>query len=227
MTDQYVFLRRSNCRMGGVMRIITMTSWVNNASGLWKSETKWCWRFGFTRALLGVRVWKQLSCGNRCATTRSVGYFLSALHATNMSVATNGNPSERSRCYKFFWRLFPHVFLILSLIAYAALGAVVFCKIEGGRDVSNQQPYQEFISKLMAKKNASGKSYYCTLNGLAYLSIYSGLSLDQTWLQNSLKFMQKVNFNQIGYCRWCTLNFANSLVFAISNCDILFENGPM
>lgn len=111
---------------------------------------------------------------------RRAVYFLSALHATNMSVATNGNPSERSRCYKFFWRLFPHVFLILSLIAYAALGAVVFCKIEGGRDVSNQQAYQEFISKLMAKKNASGKSYYCTLNGLAYLSIYSGLSLDQT-----------------------------------------------
>ncbi|KAG5266776.1 hypothetical protein AALO_G00236090 [Alosa alosa] len=72
-----------------------------------------------------------------------------------MSVPTNGNPRERRRCYTIFWRLFPHVFLILSLIAYAALGAVVFWKIEGGRELTDQQEYREFVLKLMAQANAS------------------------------------------------------------------------
>ncbi|XP_062375732.1 potassium channel subfamily K member 18 [Sardina pilchardus] len=72
-----------------------------------------------------------------------------------MSVATKGNPSERSRCYTFFWRLFPHVFLILSLIAYGVLGALVFWKIEGGRELTDQQAYRGFVSKLIDQANAS------------------------------------------------------------------------
>lgn len=37
---------------------------------------------------------------------------------------------SKRRCAKLFWRLFPHVFLILSLILYAVLGALIFQHIE-------------------------------------------------------------------------------------------------
>ncbi|XP_042562258.1 potassium channel subfamily K member 18-like [Clupea harengus] len=74
-----------------------------------------------------------------------------------MSLATNGDPNERSRCYKFFWTLFPHVFLILSLVVYAGLGAAIFWKIEGQRILTekDQQPYREFVFNLTAQINKS------------------------------------------------------------------------
>ncbi|KAL2083503.1 hypothetical protein ACEWY4_021276 [Coilia grayii] len=83
-----------------------------------------------------------------------------------MPATVNSKPLQRSRCYQFttlnyygefFWRLFPHAFLILSLIVYALLGAVIFWKIEGGRKTSevDQWEYRSFVSRLMAQANDS------------------------------------------------------------------------
>lgn len=49
-----------------------------------------------------------------------------------MSVELEEEPKSdaKRRCAKLFWRFFPHVFLILSLILYAVLGAVIFQNIE-------------------------------------------------------------------------------------------------
>uniref|UniRef100_A0A8C8LM98 Potassium channel domain-containing protein n=1 Tax=Oncorhynchus tshawytscha TaxID=74940 RepID=A0A8C8LM98_ONCTS len=47
------------------------------------------------------------------------------------------------------WKLFPHVFLILSLIGYAALGAVLFWYIEGGRVYKTEREYREFLGELV------------------------------------------------------------------------------
>ncbi|XP_030643302.1 potassium channel subfamily K member 18 [Chanos chanos] len=47
------------------------------------------------------------------------------------------------------WTLFPHIFLILSLMAYAVLGAVLFEKIEGGRDNETNKDYQRFLQSLV------------------------------------------------------------------------------
>lgn len=55
-----------------------------------------------------------------------------------MSVAVKrGSSGPKSKCAARLWRLFPHLFLCLSLVAYAALGALVFEQVEG-KNKSNE-----------------------------------------------------------------------------------------
>ncbi|XP_024916651.1 potassium channel subfamily K member 18 [Cynoglossus semilaevis] len=70
-----------------------------------------------------------------------------------MSVAVKKgiNPKAESRkCAARFWRLFPHLLLCLSLVAYAALGALLFQRIEGGSDSSTEQEYDEFLGQIVS-----------------------------------------------------------------------------
>lgn len=50
-----------------------------------------------------------------------------------MSVEEGKNNLGKLRCSNIFWTVFPHVSLILSLVCYAALGALLFRHLEGKR----------------------------------------------------------------------------------------------
>ena len=47
------------------------------------------------------------------------------------------------------WRLLPHLMLCLSLVAYAALGALMFRHIEGGNVSTTQPEYHDFLGKIV------------------------------------------------------------------------------
>ncbi|XP_064789198.1 potassium channel subfamily K member 18-like [Oncorhynchus masou masou] len=67
-----------------------------------------------------------------------------------MSVAEGKARSSIEKSIKLnLWKLFPHVFLILSLVGYAALGAVLFWYIEGGRVYKTEREYCEFLGELV------------------------------------------------------------------------------
>lgn len=61
-------------------------------------------------------------------------------------------------CAARLWRLFPHALLCLSLVAYAALGALLFQHIEGGGASSSRQEYRVFLAQIVATvRNVSGR----------------------------------------------------------------------
>lgn len=69
-----------------------------------------------------------------------------------MSVAVKEGRSsrEKSKSVSLLWRLFPHVFLILTLVAYAALGAVLFKHIEGGDgEPKTIEEYHTFLDDIV------------------------------------------------------------------------------
>ncbi|XP_051280050.1 potassium channel subfamily K member 18 [Dicentrarchus labrax] len=69
-----------------------------------------------------------------------------------MSVAVKRGISakgESRKCAARFWRLFPHLLLCLSLVAYAALGALLFQHIEGESASTTQQEYREFLGQIV------------------------------------------------------------------------------
>lgn len=57
---------------------------------------------------------------------------------------------------KWMWALFPHVVLILSLIAYAVFGALLFRQIEG-RPRNDTKEYGDFVRQVveLARNDAS------------------------------------------------------------------------
>ncbi|XP_040906294.1 potassium channel subfamily K member 18 [Toxotes jaculatrix] len=69
-----------------------------------------------------------------------------------MSVAAKKGISAKAqsrKCAARFWRLFPHLFLCLSMVGYAALGALMFQYIEGGSESMTQRDYYEFLGQIV------------------------------------------------------------------------------
>lgn len=65
---------------------------------------------------------------------------------------------ECIKCVARFWRLFPHLSLSLSLVAYAALGALMFQHIEG-QSKPDKTDYHEFLGKIVSiVQNSTCKS---------------------------------------------------------------------
>ncbi|XP_075902319.1 potassium channel subfamily K member 18 [Nelusetta ayraudi] len=66
--------------------------------------------------------------------------------------------AQAQSCTERLWRLFPHVLLSLSLVAYAALGAVLFMHIEGGSASSSSPPdYRSFLGQIVDQvQNSTG-----------------------------------------------------------------------
>ncbi|XP_060942849.1 potassium channel subfamily K member 18 [Limanda limanda] len=58
--------------------------------------------------------------------------------------------AESRKCAGRLWRLFPHLLLCLSLVAYAALGALVFQYIEGRGESSNLTEYHGFLGEIIS-----------------------------------------------------------------------------
>ncbi|XP_053188648.1 potassium channel subfamily K member 18 [Scomber japonicus] len=59
------------------------------------------------------------------------------------------------------WRLLPHLMLCLSLVAYAALGALMFRHIEGGNVSTTQPEYHDFLGKIVdrVQNRTNNESY--------------------------------------------------------------------
>ncbi|XP_056148100.1 potassium channel subfamily K member 18 [Lampris incognitus] len=77
-----------------------------------------------------------------------------------MSLAVRGPSKNWSQCSTRLWRLSPHLFLCLSLVGYAALGAVLFQYIEGSSNYTISEEYYEFLGRIVDRvqdltKNAS------------------------------------------------------------------------
>nr|XP_019944146.1 PREDICTED: potassium channel subfamily K member 18 [Paralichthys olivaceus] len=73
--------------------------------------------------------------------------------------------AESRKCAGRLWRFFPHLLLCLSLVAYAALGALIFQYIEGGSESSTQQEYHRFLGQIVSivknlTDNASSTDQY-------------------------------------------------------------------
>ncbi|KAM4614817.1 potassium channel subfamily K member 18 [Polymixia lowei] len=101
-----------------------------------------------------------------------------------MSVAVKGNCKGESKCAARLWRLFPHLFLSLSLVAYAALGAVVFKNIEGRSDSTSKEKYHEFLLKLVTKvQNLTENSSYTQQNLVESVEEDIGKGFKSIWLQ--------------------------------------------
>ncbi len=77
----------------------------------------------------------------------------------NMSVSRGiSTKAESRKCAERFWRIFPHLLLCLSLVAFAALGAVMFQHIEGGNTSTTQDEYHEFLGQIVSTvQNLTGK----------------------------------------------------------------------
>lgn len=70
----------------------------------------------------------------------------------------SASKAEAKSCTERLRRLFPHVLLPLSLVAYAFLGAVLFQHIEGGSPSSTLHHYRNFLAQIVDDvKNTSGK----------------------------------------------------------------------
>ncbi|XP_022620859.1 potassium channel subfamily K member 18 [Seriola dumerili] len=58
--------------------------------------------------------------------------------------------AESRKCAARLWRLFPHLLLCLSLVAYAALGALMFQYVEGSSNSTTQTEYHEFLGQIVS-----------------------------------------------------------------------------
>ncbi|KAK5853526.1 hypothetical protein PBY51_014671 [Eleginops maclovinus] len=70
-----------------------------------------------------------------------------------MSVAIKKGISakaETRKCADRFWKMFPHLLLCLSLVAYAALGALLFKHIEGGDKDPVIEEYDRFLLQIVS-----------------------------------------------------------------------------
>lgn len=80
-----------------------------------------------------------------------------------MSAAIEGRLSAKAqsrKCAARLWRLVPHVLLSLSLVAYAALGALLFQHIEGGSASTTQQEYRVFLGQIVdTVQNSTGEQF--------------------------------------------------------------------
>lgn len=76
---------------------------------------------------------------------------------------------ETRKCAARLWRLVPHILLTLSLVAYAALGALLFQHIEGRSSSTNQREYSVFLGQIVdTVQNFTGKWDLFHLLGLFY-----------------------------------------------------------
>lgn len=94
-----------------------------------------------------------------------------------MSVAVKRRLSAKAqsrRCVARLWRLVPHILLSLSLVAYAALGALLFQHIEGGNASTTPPEYQDFLEKIVdTVQNPTGEPFHQKLMPAVHVSAFS------------------------------------------------------
>ncbi|XP_078129380.1 potassium channel subfamily K member 18 [Sander vitreus] len=73
-----------------------------------------------------------------------------------------GVKAELRKCAWRSWRLFPHLLLCLSLVAYAALGALMFQHIEGKIASGSPPEYRRFLAQLITTVQNLTNNASCT-----------------------------------------------------------------
>uniref|UniRef100_A0A671USP5 Potassium channel, subfamily K, member 18 n=1 Tax=Sparus aurata TaxID=8175 RepID=A0A671USP5_SPAAU len=105
-----------------------------------------------------------------------------------MSVAVKRGISakaESRKCAARFWRLFPHLLLCLSLVAYAALGALMFQHIEGG-NTSSTKDYLEFLGQIVGTiQNVTDNASYTHQDIVKKVENMMQFEFKSIWLQRA------------------------------------------
>ncbi|CAL8255590.1 unnamed protein product [Lota lota] len=66
-----------------------------------------------------------------------------------MSAPPKADKNREAPCCVCLWKIFPHLFLSLSLVGYAALGALLFMNIEGRNDSNSTEEYHMFLGQIV------------------------------------------------------------------------------
>ncbi|RXM32639.1 Potassium channel subfamily K member 18, partial [Acipenser ruthenus] len=91
-----------------------------------------------------------------------------------MSVEEGKNNLGKLRCSNIFWTVFPHVSLILSLVCYAALGALLFRHLEGKRvPDGDYDRYLDELWDLFNNTKCYGHIYPLTTPGKVVCMLYA------------------------------------------------------
>ncbi|KAJ0004849.1 hypothetical protein NQD34_011063 [Periophthalmus magnuspinnatus] len=106
------------------------------------------------------------------------------------------------------WRLIPHLVLVLSLVLYAALGAVIFWFIEGGAESNPTEPqYNAFLKDLVQTvQNQSANASYSLEDVMEGVRSKMEKDFQSIWLQSpkrwnytSSMFFCCTVFTTVGY----------------------------
>ncbi|XP_042357533.1 potassium channel subfamily K member 18 [Plectropomus leopardus] len=90
--------------------------------------------------------------------------------------------NESRKCAARFWRLFPHLLLSLSLVAYAALGALIFERIERYASPDNQE-YHQFLGQIVSTVQNLTNNASLTHNNIVQRVETKMLKFKSIWLQ--------------------------------------------
>ncbi|XP_067092799.1 potassium channel subfamily K member 18 isoform X1 [Osmerus mordax] len=116
-----------------------------------------------------------------------------------MSLAKNNRYSEeRSKCVARIWKVFPHVFLIVSLIAYAALGAILFNYVEGNSAPTGEEDYDKFLCDIVRLNRSDNSS--CTREEVKTVKMKIKEDFKSIWLQHPTRW---TFFGSLFFC--CTV----------------------
>ncbi|CAB1426603.1 unnamed protein product [Pleuronectes platessa] len=92
--------------------------------------------------------------------------------------------AESRKCARRLWRLFPHLLLCLSLVAYAALGALIFQYIEGRGESSDQEKYHGFLGEIISTvQNLTGNNSFTNQSILKEVEYKMRNEFKSIWLQ--------------------------------------------
>ncbi|XP_041645996.1 potassium channel subfamily K member 18 [Cheilinus undulatus] len=104
-----------------------------------------------------------------------------------MSVALKRGISakaESRKCAARFWRIFPHLVLSLSLVGYAALGALMFMHIEGRVPSTTKHEYHEFLEEIVKQvQNRSENASYTNQDIVTEVETKMQKDFKSIWLQ--------------------------------------------
>ncbi|XP_024152300.1 potassium channel subfamily K member 18 [Oryzias melastigma] len=89
------------------------------------------------------------------------------------------------KCAAPLWRVFPHLALCGTLVAYAALGALVFQRIEGGNKPSKiQEEYREFLGEVVDIVRNHSENTSCSHGCLVKHVENKMKNFNSIWFQN-------------------------------------------
>ncbi|XP_016377679.1 potassium channel subfamily K member 18-like [Sinocyclocheilus rhinocerous] len=123
-----------------------------------------------------------------------------------MSVEVEEESDPKRRCARLFWRLFPHVFLILSLILYAVLGAQIFRQIESknthnGSELEIRAVARNVVETVQNHTDASTQEALLIKIGNILTEFRNETEKYQNWSFYSSLFFSCTVFTTVGYGR--------------------------
>ncbi|XP_034041566.1 potassium channel subfamily K member 18 [Thalassophryne amazonica] len=93
--------------------------------------------------------------------------------------------TEAQKCAARLWRLVPHLLLCLSLVAYAALGALMFRHIEGGSASSTEHEFRTFLGEVVSSvQNVTGTGSYTHQDVVLQVETKMRTEFKSIWLQS-------------------------------------------